>query len=123
MFIPLDVAGYQAAAGGVIPNERNCMKNWKIVLLIVWLAMVGLMCLGCNGITADASHAALIDSTSAWAGAVSIKANVPDSCPDCVGALTKDQVKSLFKSNAVLWRYFQQAKSGQGVMPAVPAGE
>ena len=99
------------------------MKRFKLTILLVWLGFVAGMMIGCNGITADASHAALIDSTSAWAGAVSIKANVPDSCPDCVGALTKDQVKSLFKSNAVLWRYFQQAKSGQGVMPAVPAGE
>lgn len=88
-------------------------------LLIMVIVAAG--CLGCSGITADARHAALLDSTAAWSQAVAVKSAVPDACPTCVGAFTHDQIKALLKTNADLWRYFDQAKDGQGTMPVNPA--
>jgi hypothetical protein len=92
----------------------------RIVLLMLFLVVV---LAGCNGITADTRHAALLDSTAAWAQAISIRANTVDVCDDCVGQFTNDQVKALLKSNAALWLYFDQAKDGAGAMPPPPVGE
>jgi hypothetical protein len=88
----------------------------RIIVLIV----VAVCLAGCSGITADARHAALLDSTAAWSQAVSIKASVPDTCPTCVGMFTHDQVKALLKTSADLWLYMDQAKDGKGAMPTTP---
>jgi hypothetical protein len=98
--------------------------------IIIVVAVMGLLVAGCNGITADASHAALLDNTAAWAQAVSLMADLPDVCKDpaglpltgcdCVGGFTKAQAKAILKHNAELWRAFQQAKDGAVALPATP---
>lgn len=97
--------------------------------IVIGLLLIGMMA-GCSGITADASHAALLDNTAGWAQAVSLMAELPDVCKDpagqsltgcdCVGGFTKAQIKAMLKQNADLWRAFQQAKDGSTVLPPSP---
>ena len=93
------------------------MKRVKLWLLCGWLVLVAAMFCGCNGIWADARHAALLDTTAAVAQSASDRAANADACDTCVGDWTRDEVREFFKTNAELWKYFQQAKDGQGTFP------
>jgi hypothetical protein len=119
-----------AAAASYDKLKGYHMRNWKIILLMVWLGFVMGMVVGCNGITADASHAALLDNTAGWAQAVTLMADLPDVCKDpaglpltgcdCVGGFTKAQAKALLKQHAELWAAFRAAKDGKAPLPASP---
>lgn len=99
----------------------------KRFILLICLVLSCFLMTGCSGIVADARHAALIDLTAASATVNSSVADLPDSCKDdndaalpaceCVGGFSKAQVRELFRGNAELWKYFQQAKSGHGQFP------
>lgn len=107
------------------------MKRWKVILLVAWLAFVAAMFCGCGGIWADARHSALIDTTAAAAADLSNRAEKADACIDssglspcdCVGEFTKPEIRQILKTNAELWRYFSEAKSGVGTFPVSGLGE